>query len=121
MRPKILIVEEERGLRHFYKKALEAEGYEVMTTDNGRLAMKRLRESPVNVVVFDLSIQDEAGMENLHDLVNANHDVKVMIHAADPALKMDFRTWVADAFVTKSPDPSRLKHAIDGLLEMQVN
>jgi hypothetical protein len=60
-------------------------------------------------------------MENLHDLVNANHHVKEMIHASDPALKMDFRTWVADALVTKLPDPSRLKRAIDGLLEMHVN
>jgi ActR/RegA family two-component response regulator len=42
-------------------------------------------EAPVNAVVFDLTFPDEAGWECLQDLVNANRDVKVIIHTAYPA------------------------------------
>lgn len=117
MHPKILIVENERRLRQFYQLALEAEGYEVMTAANGHDALAKLREAPVQVVVFDLAFSDEAGMACLQNLVNTNRDVKVMIHTADPTYRMDFRTWAADAFVMKSPDAGKLKSAVGRLLE----
>ncbi|MGH7490847.1 MAG: response regulator, partial [bacterium] len=68
-----------------------------------------------------LAYPDDAGLECLQDLVNANREVKVMIHTAYPMHKMDFRTWAADAFVTKSPDTGKLKSAVGRLLEMKPN
>ncbi|MGH7451376.1 MAG: response regulator, partial [bacterium] len=61
---------------------LETEGYEVITAADSQSALKRLREKPVHVVVYDLAYPDNAGLECLQDLVNANREVKVMIHTA---------------------------------------
>ncbi|HEX9654475.1 MAG TPA: response regulator [bacterium] len=121
MSHKILVVEDEHRLRRLYKTELEAEGYEVITVNDGRCALKRLRDEPVNLVVFDLTCPDEAGIECLQDLVNANRKIKVLIHTAYPAHKMDFRTWAADAFVTKSSDTDTLKSAVGRLLEVAPN
>jgi len=121
MRHKIMILEDERRLRQLYRTELETEGYEVITAADGRNALERLRQAPVHVVVFDLTFPDEAGMECLQDLVNSNREVKVMIHTAYPTHKMDFRTWAADAFVTKSPDTGKLKNVIGRLLEAEPN
>lgn len=121
MRHKIMIVEDERRLRQLYRTELETEGYEVITAADGRDALKRLREKPVHVVVFDLAFPDEVGLECLQDLVDANREVKVMIHTAYPTHKMDFRTWAADAFVTKSSDTGKLKNAVGRLLEVEPN
>jgi DNA-binding NarL/FixJ family response regulator len=93
----------------------------VSTAADGRGALERLRKAPVNVVVFDLTFPDEAGLECLQDLVKANRKTKVMIHTAYSSHKMDFRTWAADAFVTKSPDTGKLKSAVGGLLEVRPN
>lgn len=120
MHPKILMVENERRLRQFYKLELEAEGYEVITAANGQDALAKLREAPVQVVVFDLAFSDEAGMACLQNLVNTNRDLKVMIHTADPMYRMDFRTWVADALLMKSPDAGKLKSAVGRLWEAQT-
>lgn len=116
MRPKILIVESEHRLRQYYKMELEAEGYDVITAGDGRGALAKLREAAVEVVIFDLAFRDETGIEYLRNLVDTNRQVKVMIHSADPNLKMDFRTWAADAFVMKSPDAGKLKSAVGRLL-----
>lgn len=116
MSPKILIVENERRLRQFYKVELEAEGYEVMTAANGNDALAKLREALVHVVIFDLAFSDEAELECLQNLVNDNREAKVMIHAANPAFCMDFRTWAADAFLMKSSDAASLKGAVGRLL-----
>ena len=46
MNKKILVVEDEEGLRLLYQEELETEGYQVITAQNGREAIKKLEEKP---------------------------------------------------------------------------
>ncbi len=113
---KILVVEEERELRGFYQTELEEDGYRVNTAPGGREALSRLSDESFDLVVLDLELSDVDGLGCLQSIVDLNQNVKVVLTADDATCKQDFHTWLADAFLVKSPDLCELKKTIDTLL-----
>ena len=65
MKKKILVVEDEEGLRLLYKEELEAEGYEVLTAGNGREAIQQLETGRPDLVILDIVMPVMDGMEAL--------------------------------------------------------
>ncbi len=52
----VLVVEDDRALRTFYRSALMLEGYVVLTAEDGVDALKRIEQEPVGAVVLDLGL-----------------------------------------------------------------
>lgn len=116
MSEKILVVEGEKELRYLYQDELQAVGYSVITAANGKGALEKLREEPVDLILLDLVLPDGSGFDYLEKFVTAKRNVKVVINTDYPNYKGDFHSWVADAFLTKSSDLSELKNTIDSVL-----
>lgn len=116
MSDRILIVEGEQELRTRYQSELRALGYDVITARNGKRALEKIKDEPVDVVVLDLELPDGAGFGYLEELVSVRRKVKVVINTAYSSYKRDFHSWIADAFLTKSADLTELKNAIDSVL-----
>lgn len=116
MTDKILVVEEENKLRGLYQTELQEEGYGVVTAADGHEAINKLNNEVVDLVVLDLELPDGNGLDYLQDIMDFNRNIKVVINTDDPMYKLDFHTWLADAFLVKSPDLCELKNTIDTLL-----
>jgi len=71
---RILVVDDERLNRMILRRALEAEGHEVREAADGRAALDRLAEAPVDVVLLDIVMPVLDGYETLRAI------------KADPAL-----------------------------------
>jgi CheY-like chemotaxis protein len=69
MKKKILVVEDEEGLRLLYKEELEAEGYEILTAQNGREAIQQLEEGKPDLIILDIVMPVMDGMEALGRIV----------------------------------------------------
>ncbi|MGM0548901.1 MAG: response regulator [Bacillota bacterium] len=59
---KILVVEDEKNIRELIKFNLENAGYEVLTAENGKIALNSL-EAEIDLVVLDLMLPEVDGME----------------------------------------------------------
>ena len=116
MDEKILVVEGERKLRELYQTGLQDAGYQVEIAADGQHALKKLKREPVDLIVTDLVLPDGAGFDLLHRFLKVTNKTKVVIHTSHVEYKSDFRSWVADAYLTKSSDISELKNTIDGIL-----
>ncbi|NIR48576.1 response regulator [candidate division KSB1 bacterium] len=116
MSDKILIVDGEEQLRSRCKVELQALGYDVIAVGDAKGALQTVEQEPVDLVVLDLVLPDEAGFEHLQKLVSAQRNVKVVINTAYPSYKADFNSWIADAFLTKSTDLTELKDTIGSVL-----
>lgn len=121
MTDKILIVEDEQGLRQRYQMALEEEGYEVKTAADGGAALEILRHEPVDLVILELLLPDGSGLEYLQHFLDIKRNLKVVINTDCPTYKMDFHSWAADAFLVKSADLYELKSTVDELLHSKRN
>lgn len=114
---KILIVEDEEGLRLLYEEELKADGYEVITARNGKEAIKRLEEVKPDLIILDIVMPVMNGIEALGRILSKERKIPIILNTSYPDYKQDFMTWAADAYVTKSSDLKELKDKIKELLK----
>jgi len=62
-KPRILIADDEAGLRHIVKMRLECCGYRCLEAKNGREAMEMARSEHPSLIVMDLMMPDMNGFE----------------------------------------------------------
>lgn len=117
MKKKILVVEDEEGLRLLYKEELEAEGYEILTAQNGREAIQQMEEGKPDLIILDIVMPVMDGMETLGRIVGKERKIPVILNTSYSGYRQDFMSWAADAYVTKSSDLGELKAKIRDLLE----
>jgi len=113
---KILLVENEEGQRLLYEQELNEEGHLVLWARNGKEALKCLEESIFDLVILDIVMPEMDGIEVLPKIVSRYKKMPVILHTAYAHYKNDFMTWLADAFVVKSSDPSVLKKTVKELV-----
>jgi CheY-like chemotaxis protein len=114
---RILVVEDEEGLRLLYEEELKAEGYEVLTARNGREAIQQLEQGKPDLIVLDIVMPVMDGMEALGRIVGKERKIPIILNTSYPGYREDFMSWAADAYVTKSADLTELKEKIRDLLE----
>ncbi len=63
--PRILVVDDEPGIRLMLSAALRREGYEVLVASDGQTALTMLEAAPVDLVVTDIRMSQMTGIELL--------------------------------------------------------
>lgn len=114
---KVLVVDDDKGLRDLYKSELAAEGYEVIVASTGKEAVEILKASRPDVIIMDIRMPEMNGIEALGKVVARHKSIPVIINTAYPSYQEDFRAWAADEYVVKSSDLTELKAAIKRVLE----
>lgn len=116
MKKKILVVDDEEGLRLLYKEELEEEGAEVSLAASGMEALEKLEKDSVDLVLLDIKMPGMDGVEVLRRVKEKWKDLPVILCTAYPHYKHDFGTWASDAYVVKSSDLTELKQTIKEIL-----
>ena len=75
----ILFVEDEVDLCIVFKSYFGKRGFEVSTTDDGRLALDIIKKSRPDVVILDITIGKDNGVEILKELRRYDKDTKVIM------------------------------------------
>ena len=65
---RVLVVDDDEGVRTAVTWALEADGFEVVAVDNGLTAMEVIQSSTLSLVVLDLSLPGLGGLDILRRL-----------------------------------------------------
>ncbi len=116
MSSRILIVDDEEGIRLLYKEELEEEGYEVELASSGEEALKKLDSGQMDMVLLDIKMPGMDGVEVLRKLKEKYKELPVILCTAYPHYKQEFGTWASDAYVVKSSDLRELKDKIKDVL-----
>lgn len=116
-RPVVLIVDDEENHRLLYKEELEDAGYEVIAAKSGPEAIEIAGQRRVDVAVVDIAMPGMDGVETISRLLNIDRSIPIIIHTAYCDFEDDFTTWVAEKYLIKTPDISRLVEAVDEVLE----
>lgn len=114
--PRILVVDDEDDLRLLYADELQDEGYEVATVGSGHEARELLGKEAFDLMILDIQMRGESGLDLLKDIVRERDDLPVILCTAFSMYKDDFSSWLADAYVVKSSDLSELKEQVRKVL-----
>ena len=113
---RILVVDDESSIRLLYTEELTDEGYEVTAVATAAEAVDKLRESEFDLVLLDIKLKNESGLDLLQRIVKERHDIPVILCTAFSFYKDDFSSWLADGYVVKSSDLQELKDEIKRVL-----
>ena len=102
---KILIVDDEAFIRDNLERILAEDGYRPFSTDNGEEAIKQVAEEEVDLVLLDLNLGSESGLDVLKVLRETDPEVLVIIitgygtvESAVEALKMGAYDYIKKPF-----------------------
>jgi DNA-binding response OmpR family regulator len=102
-RPRILIVDDEPGIRDFLRMVFETEGYRVQVAVDGEQALNEARDNPPDIMLTDLMMPRVDGW-SLIERVRAERLPVHVIIAMSAAANAGIRAPDADLFLTKPFD-----------------
>lgn len=88
MSEKILIVDDQFGIRILLNEVLQKEGYETFQAANGIQALEIADEHKPDLVLLDMKIPGMDGIEILKRMKQKNSDIRVIIMTAYGELDM---------------------------------
>jgi len=115
---RLLVVDDELHVRRLYQEVLSRDGHEVTAVATGEEAFSVLDEHPYDLVVLDIELENDSGLDILKQLKAVHPDLPVILNSAYTVYKADFHSWVADAYVLKSSDFKPLKEKISELMHV---
>jgi DNA-binding response OmpR family regulator len=83
---RVLVIEDNVGLRDYLRLALESEAHEVLTARNGQEALGYLNGHPVDVVLTDLFMPEMDGIEVIATLRKQFPGVRVVAMSGRPGV-----------------------------------
>jgi CheY-like chemotaxis protein len=117
---KILIVDDEEGIRMLYTMELQDEGYEVITLPDGKDLLDVVVKERPDCVVLDIKMREYNGLDLLQQLRKKFYDLPVILNSAYSSFKVDLKAVAADYYVVKSSDLGELKEKLKVALEAQI-
>ena len=77
-RQSILIVDDYDQIRNLLRRILQSAGYEVFEASNGRQAIKWLGENAADLVITDLIMPEQEGLETIQFLRSERPNLKIV-------------------------------------------
>ena len=116
---KLLIVDDEQGMRQLLSIVFGREGHEVRLAENGRRALERLREEAADLIISDVKMPDMGGIELLRAAREMLPEVAVVMMTAFATVDTAREAFKlgADDFITKPFDIDELKLIVVKALE----
>lgn len=116
MNSRILVVDDDDGIRTLYLTELSRAGYDVTSAESGSVAVTMASEEEFAIIILDIEMPDMSGIETLSHLRRVSPTTPVILNTAYSNYKLDFQSWLADAYVLKSSDLEPLKAKIRKLI-----
>jgi two-component system response regulator (stage 0 sporulation protein F) len=85
---KVLIVDDQNGIRVLLMEVFSSEGYETFQASNGKLALEIVKNETPNLVLLDMKIPGMDGLEILKHIKAINKEIKVIMMTAYGELDM---------------------------------
>jgi len=79
IKDKILVIDDESGIRSSLKGILEDEGYEVITVDSGEKGLEIIKNENFNLVFLDIWLPEINGIEVLKKMKSFKEDTQVIM------------------------------------------
>jgi len=113
---KILVVDDEEGMREFLTYMLEGESYEVSTAASGLEALEKIRREEFALVLADIKMPGIDGLEMLRRIKEIDEQAVVIVMTAYASLDTAIKAIKFDAYdylVKPFPDSDQVLGIIE--------
>ena len=78
MKNKVLIIDDDEQIRVLLQQMMEWAGYEVSVAENGKIGMKMQSQNPADLVITDLIMPEQEGLETISWLKKEHQETKII-------------------------------------------
>ncbi|HEX6777171.1 MAG TPA: response regulator, partial [Ktedonobacterales bacterium] len=118
---RILVVDDEPGVLMTIQAILKMEGYDVQGATNGQDALSSLQDQPYDLILTDLRLGDDDGLDILAELRKYSPDTVAIVLTGYASLESAIQAMRqgADDYLVKPTDVEELKLTVARALERQ--
>ena len=118
----VLVIDDDEQMRILLRQVMEWNGYAVSDAENGRKGMQKMREQPADLVITDLIMPEQEGLETISTLRKEFPMVKIVAISGGGRIGPEAylpaaRELGANLVFSKPFDVKEFVAAIRGLLE----
>lgn len=115
---RLLIVDDQQGVRRLLYEAFTDEGYRVRIAAGGQEALKMIGQEVPDIILLDVKMPGMNGLETLAELkkINANIPVLMMTAYGDLDMISHAKRLGVKHYITKPFDLNEVKLLVKGLL-----
>ncbi len=116
---RILVVDDEPGIREFLQIMLEREGYEVSSAENGTEAISRFKKKKYDVVIADIKMPKVSGLEVLSSVKEMSPETNVILITAHASFESAVEAMNEGAYdyITKPFNVDEIKVTVSNALQ----
>lgn len=118
---RILIVDDDEGMRETLSDILKEEGYPVESAGTGEEALQCISKDFYNLALIDIKLPDISGMELLEKIKECSPDTAAILMTGYASIDTSVKALNlgAEAYIIKPLNIEELKSSIDRVLEKQ--
>lgn len=118
----VLLVDDDEALRRVLSEMLRRAGYAVRVAEDGDVALKMLRQGPVDLVITDLIMPNKEGLETIRELRQIQPGLKILAISGGGRMPPDVYLLLAghlgaNQTLTKPFSSSKLLETVANLLD----
>jgi len=98
IKSRVMIVDDEEGIRESLSGIFEDEGYEVLTAGSGEEALRALKEQTPDVILLDVWLPGIDGLETLKEIKGMNPDLPVIMISGHGNIELALKATRAGAY-----------------------
>lgn len=120
-RARILVVDDDEGIRKVLKTILEEEGYDVDTAKNGKEAIRKTKREFYNLALIDIRLPDMEGTKLLKRIKDTVPKMRKIIITGYPSIQsaIEAVNKGADGYIVKPFDMDKVLATIKEQLKEQ--
>ena len=116
----ILLIDDNKNHCMLYEQELGLEGYDIVTADDWNKALDKIQEQTPDLIIVGSCTPE---MDRIYALIRFYHEhryIPIILNTADSKYNDHYITRIADAYIVKSSDLTKLKNKIAELLSKEL-
>jgi DNA-binding NtrC family response regulator len=116
----ILHIDDNENHCMFYKQELGLEGYDIITANNWNEALDKIQEQSLDLIIVGSCTPE---MDRIYALIRFYHKYKyipIILNSSYSKYNDRYLSRIADAYIVKSSDLTKLKNKIEELLSKEL-
>ncbi len=111
---RVLIVDDEKNIRRAFSLALEAMGHDSSSASTGEIALQELRRDSFDVILLDLKLSEESGLDVLTEALKVSPRAAVVVVTAFASIEtaVDAMRRGAFDYLPKPCTPEQLRQVL---------
>jgi two-component system response regulator AtoC len=121
MKPRVLIIDDEKNIRDVFSLLLDEHGYEVETAESGRAGIEKARALEPDAVLLDMNLPDIPGLDVLARLKELRPETGIVIVTAYGTIRsaVEATKLGAYAYLEKPVDNEEMLLAVSRIIEVR--